>query len=263
MNQPSSHAANDERPGRFVRLAVVIARAGSKGLPNKAMAMLDGQTLVGWTITHAQAAKQLDGIILSSDSREVLEVGRAMGVDTCSRPPELADDTATIDAAVRHAVEQWEACHDRPVDQVVILYGNIPLRPLDLVDRALARLTATGAHSVQSVYAVGKNHPYWMKTLAGDQGDTLCMYQENAVYRRQDLPAVYMLDGGIIALTRASLFDFDPTGRQPHQFLGSDRRAIVTEQGDVVDVDTPLDLLLAQTIHEFRKKPSTAGDARA
>lgn len=249
--------------GDMTRLAVVIARAGSKGLPNKAMAVLDDQPLVSWTLQHALASKLINGVILSSDSAEVLGVGQSLKVDVTNRPSELASDQATIDAAVRHAVEVWEKQHHRKTDQVVILYGNIPLRPWDLVDRALDKLTQSSADSVQSVYPVGKNHPFWMKQLATDTAsgaqDVLAMYQNNAVYRRQDLPPVYMLDGGIIALTRESLFNFDPTGKEPHQFLGKDRRAVVTEAGDVVDVDTPLDLLLAQTIHAFRKKDRPTG----
>lgn len=247
-------------------LVVVIARAGSKGLPNKAMAILDDRPLVAWSLEHALASKLKAGVIVSSDSPEVRAVGQSLDVDVTDRPAELASDQATIDAAVRHAVEVWEAKHKKTCDQVVILYGNIPLRPWDLVDRALNKLSQSQCDSVQSVYPVGKNHPYWMKRLtngtdstnskdnADSANDVLAMYQDNAVYRRQDLPPVYMLDGGIIALTRTSLFNFDATGKEPHQFLGKDRRAVVTEAGDVVDVDTPLDLLLAQTIHAFRKK---------
>jgi CMP-N,N'-diacetyllegionaminic acid synthase len=241
-------------PSSPTRLIVVIARAGSKGLPNKAMALLDGRPLIAWTLEHARASTLASGIIVSSDSPEIRQVGQQMGVDVCDRPSALASDQATIDSAVRHAVETWETRHGRSAAQVVILYGNIPLRPMDLVDRALGKLDQTGCDSVQSVYPVGKTHPFWMKKLAGPSQDVLEMYQPNDVYRRQDLPPVYMLDGGIIALTRQSLFNFDPEGREPHRFLGRDRRAIVTEPGDVVDVDTPLDLLLAETIHNYRKQ---------
>ena len=48
------------------------------------------------------------------------------------RPADLAEDHATIDSAVRHAIE---ASGD-DANHVVILYGNIPVRPSDLIDRA-------------------------------------------------------------------------------------------------------------------------------
>lgn len=238
-------------------LAVVIARAGSKGLKNKAMVKLAGKPLVAWAIEHALGSRKVDQVVLSSDGPDILEVGRSYGIASYERPAQRANDSATIDDGVRHGVECWEADNSDRCSYAAILYGNIPLRPADLTDRALTKLIETEADSVQSVYNVGKNHPYWMKKLGGTFGDRLEMYQDNAIYRRQDLPPVYMLDAGVLAVTRESLFNFDPTGKAPHQFLGTDRRGIVTRPGDVVDVDDALDLALAEAIVRMRSQNAT------
>ncbi len=227
-------------------LCLILARAGSKGLPGKNIAAVAGRPMVAWAVAHAQAAQLrgvIDRIALSTDGEAIAAVGREMGVAVTDRPAELAGDTATIADAARHAVEQFEKRHSK-INRLVILYGNVPARPDDLIDRALAKLTETGCDSVQSVCPVGKMHPYWMKTLSGENGDVLEPFIENTVDRRQDLPPVYMLDGGIIAVTRAALMQVDPAN--PHAFLGSDRRAIVTRPGDVVDVDEPVDLQIAE-----------------
>ncbi len=240
-------------------LCVIIARGGSKGLPNKNTLALAGKPMVAWTIQHAQASRHLDHVVLSTDSQAIAQVGRDFGVEVVTRPAELASDTATMDSAVRHAVEAAEAQAGGTFDAVVILYGNVPLRPEGLIDAAIEKLRSTGADSVQSVCAVGKFHPYWMKTLDGAAGDALKHYQANSVYRRQDLPAVYQLDGGVIAVTHDSLF----TVREgdPHAFLGDDRRAVVTEPDQVVDVDTALDLAVAKALIEQRREhtPSSNG----
>ncbi len=227
-------------------LCVILARSGSKGLPGKNTRTLCGKPVVAWTVEHAKAAKGLDRVVLSTDSRDIARVGQEYGVEAVTRPAELASDTATVDSAARHAVEAVEQQTGETYDAVVILYGNVPLRPDGLIDAAVERLKSTGAHSVQSVCAVGKSHPYWMKKLGGDGADALEDYQPNAVYRRQDLPPVYLLDGGVIAVTRASLFTM--ADGQPHAFLGTDRRAVVTEPGQVVDVDTADDLALAEVL---------------
>lgn len=233
-------------------LAVIIARAGSKGLPNKAMQPLGGKPLIVRTIEHALGSKRVDAISLTSDSPEILEVGRSFGVHCYDRPEEICNDSATIDSAVRHGVECWEGETGHTCRYVAILYGNIALRPADLTDRAVQKLIETEADSVQSVYNVGKMHPLWMKKLGGTFGDVLEMYEDNQIYRRQDLPPVYMLDAGVLAVTRESLFDIDPA--EPHRFLGTDRRAVVTRAGDVVDVDTPLDLALAEAILKVKSR---------
>ena len=222
-------------------LAVVLARAGSKGLPGKNRLAVAGQPMLAWTLEHALGSRLIDRVVLSTDGDALAQIGRRYeGVEVIPRPEELANDTATVDAAARHAVTQIVSLHEK----IVILYGNIPVRPADLSDRALRLLHDTQADSVQSVCPVGKHHPYWMKRVGG-QGE-LIPYEDNEVYRRQDLPPVYELDGGVIAVTRNALFQSSTGG--PHGFLGQDRRAVVTQPGEVVDVDTAADLDLAATL---------------
>ena len=228
-------------------LAVVLARAGSKGLPNKNALPIAGKPMLAWTIEHALASKRIERVLVSTDGDELAQIAEQLGVEVVMRPQELASDTATVDAAARHAVNEAFGMHE----QVCLLYGNVPVRPTDLADRAIDTLESTGADSVQSVCPVEKNHPYWMKTVDPETGG-LGMFIENDVYRRQDLPPLYMLDGGVIALTRASLFRV--IEGEPHAFLGKDRRSIVTQPGEVIDVDTEQGLRLAETILNQRRQ---------
>lgn len=241
-------------------IAVILARAGSKGLPRKNQLPVAGKPCLQWTLDHAFNTPSVDRVLLSTDGNELAEIGRAAGAEVVMRPYEFAHDTAPVDGAVRHAVTSIIAAHPR----VLILYGNVPVRPEDLSERALAKLADTGCDSVQSLCPSGKNHPYWMKTLdgspaAGVPGDRLGDWEPNQVYRRQDLPPVYQLDGGVIAVTRESLFNVDPA--RPHAFLGEDRRAVLTAPGEVVDIDGPADLLVAQATLTLRQK--AADDVRA
>ncbi len=238
-------------------LAVIIARAGSKGLKNKNMRLLEGKPLVAWTIEHALGSVKPDAVVLTSDGPDILQVGKAYGIHTYDRPQELAGDQVTIDAAVRHGVSAWEKEHPQKKCQyVAILYANVALRPENLTDRALTKLIETEADSVQTVYNVGKMHPLWMRKLSGVHGDVLTAYEPNEIFRRQDLPPVYMLNSGVLAVTRESLFDVDPA--HPHQFLGENRKAIVTRPTDVIDIDDELDFMFAQSVLALNKKQSKA-----
>ncbi|MAE63885.1 MAG: hypothetical protein CMJ18_06390 [Phycisphaeraceae bacterium] len=233
-------------------VAVIIARAGSKGLSNKNIREVLGRPMVAWTVEHALGSRRVDQVVVTSDCPEVLRIADEYGVTACRRPPERATDTTTIDDGARHGIECWEREHGGRCHYVAILYANIPVRPRDLTDRALTKLIETEADSVQSVYPVGKMHPLWMKRLSGPFDDVLEMYEPNRIYRRQDLPPVYMLDGGVLAVTRDGLFNVDPA--EPHAFLGSDRRAIVCPAGHVIDVDDDLDLTLAEVILTRQRK---------
>lgn len=237
-------------------LTVILARAGSKGLVGKNGLKVAGRPMLAWTLEHAMRSCHAGRVVLSTDGEGLAEVAKSMGVEVVMRSAETATDNATVDSAARHAVSTIEAQANESFDAAVILYGNIPVRPAGLTDRAIVKLAETGCDSVQSVYPVEKMHPYWMKRLGGEDGDGLQMYEPNDIYRRQDLPPVYMLNGGVIAVTRKSLFNVDPAC--PHAFLGEDRRAIVNDPDEVIDVDSRLDLRVAEAVLLERRKSSVA-----
>jgi N-acylneuraminate cytidylyltransferase len=229
-------------------LAIVIGRAGSRGLLGKNTRPLAGRPLVDHTLDDALEAKSVGRVVVSTDCPRISEAAAHRGVRVIRRPAELAGDTATVDDAVRHALEVLSAC-DPPSGsapalerELVILYANVPLRPPDLIDRAVEHLRATGADSVQSYAPVGKCHPSWMVRL--EDGDRVRPNVEGHVYRRQDLPPLFLPDGGVIALRRDAVSA--SAGGPPGSFLGRDRRGIRTGPGAVIDVDDALDLLVAE-----------------
>ncbi len=241
------------RPNSGGALAIVLARAGSKGVPGKNAAMVAGKPCAVWTLDQAAQSSRVGKVVLSTDDASLITLAKARGVDVVSRPKELATDTARVDDAARHAVEEIERLegHAAPERPIVILYANVPVRPADLIDRALALLASSGCDSVQSYASVGKYHPWWMVRLdeAGKigpwEGDVLY----HNVFRRQDLPPAFVPDGGVVALTRRALFREVPDVTDgPHAFLGKDRRGITNREGDVVDIDAPTDLLVADAI---------------
>ncbi len=232
-------------------LATILARAGSKGLPDKCVRPLCGRPMIEYTIDHAQRSRRLDAIVLTTDSPRAAEIGRQRGIYVVDRPAELADDTATVDAAARHALEAYEAENDFYADAIVLLYGNIPVRADGIIDRCIEHLFATGADSVRTVAPVGKMHPDWMHRLDGDR---MIQYRENSIYRRQDLDPVYYHDAAVIAVTRGSLYTPPAHEEDYHAFLGRDRRAVVQNPEDTVDVDSLVDFYHAEAILRVRSE---------
>lgn len=235
-------------------IAAVLARAGSKGLPGKNVAPVAGRPCVAWTIEAALAAATVDAVLVSSDSPRVLAIARDMGATPVEHEPEHATDTATVDDAVRACLRR-AAGLDAPVtlDErdpsacVVVLYGNVPVRPAGLIDRAVDLLRRTGCSSVQSYAPVGKFHPWWQARLGEDgrvtpwEGDRLF----NGVHRRQSLPPSFVPDGGVLVVSRRALLLEEGVAPGPHAFLGRDHRGVRTEAGEVVDIDDAVDLAVA------------------
>jgi len=230
-------------------LGIIIGRAGSKGLPGKNARPIAGRPCIVWTIEDARAATRIDRVVLSTDDERMLQIGRAMGIEAIPRPADLARDDTTVDAAVRHAA--MAADPEGRCARVVILYANVPVRPPGLIDRGVALLEESGADSVQSYAPVGKHHPLWTAVVGDDggvrpwQGDVL----NAGIFRRQDLPPAHMPDAGVIVVTRRALFlEIDGVAPGPHAFFGAERRGIITGEGEVVDIDSEIDALVAEAI---------------
>ena len=222
-------------------LAIVIGRANSKGLHGKNSLNLAGTPMICHSIAHAENARCVTRIIVSTDGERIASAAKAVDVEVISRPKDLATDATPVCDVIKHAVEQASA--DEAV--IVVLYANVPIRPDDLIDRAVDLLVATGASSVQSYSDVSKHHPYWMCSM--DDDNRISPYVENNIDRRQDLPKLYLPNGGIIVVTKASLQAADSVSG-PHAFFGSDRRGIQTPPGSVIDIDDAADFALAESI---------------
>jgi len=224
-------------------LGVVLARAGSKGLRDKCVRTLLGRPLIDYTLDHALTSKRLTAVVLTTDSQRAKHLARQRGIEVIDRPPALATDTAPVDAVLRHAVETWEQRHEQRIATAALLYGNIPVRAPGVIDRALEHLERTNASSVRTVAPIGNHHPDWLHRLDGDR---MIQFRPNSIHRRQDLEPLYYHDGAVVAVTRQALFG--ARSDDPHSFLGPDRRALVQHPQDAVDVDEPLDLLLAEAV---------------
>ena len=234
---------------------IILARAGSKGLPGKNAMDIAGKPCIAWTIEAAQAAACAGRVVVSADGPELAEIALKWGADVHHRPAELASDTATVDAAARSCLA-WLDAQSGAGEQVsagqplVLLYANVPVRPAKLIDRAVELLISSGADSVQSYQPSGKHHPFWTARVSADgdvspwQGDVL----NHNIFRRQDLPPAYVPDGGIIAVTRAALTLTRGAPPGPHAFFGVKRRGVINPTGSVVDIDDRIDAIVAAAV---------------
>ncbi len=230
-------------------LAIILARSGSKGVPGKNIAPVAGKPCIAWTIEAAIEAHTVSRVVVSTDGDEIAEISRRLGAQVHERSSDLASDTATIDDAARQALVAVDP-HGQ-FGTIVLLYANVPVRPRNLIDRAVELLDRNACDSVQSYAIAGKHHPWWTATLDADggvspwQGGVL----NHGVYRRQDLPPAFIPDGGVIALTRRALMLHVPgVTPGPHAFLGRALCGVTTNEGEVIDIDTPIDLIVADAI---------------
>jgi CMP-N,N'-diacetyllegionaminic acid synthase len=225
-------------------LGVILARAGSQGLANKHLLKLCGRPVISYTFDHVAAARRLTRTIISTDCPTMKRLAQSHGIGIVDRPSELATATASVQDAMLHAMETFEAKSGFFADALVVLYGNVPLRGDGVIDRAIEML-GTGCDSVRSFCPVGKWHPNWMSRLKGDRVEALV---PGSIHRRQDLEELFLHDGAVVAVSRKSMLRGKENPGDPHAFFGVDRRGIRTEAGETVEIDQVRDLFLAEAI---------------
>jgi CMP-N,N'-diacetyllegionaminic acid synthase len=224
-------------PGPTV-LAVVPARGGSRGIPRKNVRPLWGRPLIVYTLDAALASRAITRLIVSTDDDETARVVEAHGVPVpFRRPPELATDTARQIDVVRHALQVAEAGDRLVYDVVVLLQPTAPLRTAADIDGALRTLSETGADSVVSMSEPLIDNPFYAHTIEGDRPVPL-IPNATAFTRRQEFPRAYIRNGAIYAARRSVI--------AAGALAGSDLRVYIMPPERSINIDTPLDLEVAE-----------------
>lgn len=227
-------------------LAVIIARAGSAGLRNKHLLPLVGKPVIQYTFEQARASRCITRTVVSTDSTDVRKLAEREFFETIARPDELATADASVQDVLLHALKTVEDRSDFHADAIALLYGNVPVRGRDVIDRAIDVLRDTQCDSVRSFCPVGKWHPAWMARIEGSENDRVIPLQQASIHRRQDLTPLFLHDGAIVAISRKSLLRGQQFPDDPHAFFGVDRRAILTEMGETIEIDHQRDLYWAE-----------------
>jgi CMP-N,N'-diacetyllegionaminic acid synthase len=186
-------------PGDKNVVAIIPARGGSKGLPQKNIKPLAGKPLVAYSIEAAKASPLVDRVIVSTDDEEIARVAREYGAEVpFMRPAELAADMAPTEPVLKHAVEWLEENENYHVDIVLFLQPTDIFRKKSMIEGVIRRLLEDdGIDSCFVAYATHKN--FWRRP--GDQWVRLA--PDIAYGPRQTREHLYREDTGIACATRA------------------------------------------------------------
>jgi CMP-N,N'-diacetyllegionaminic acid synthase len=231
-------------------LAIVPARGGSKGLPRKNLRLLAAQPLVAHAVAVGLAAELVEAVVCSTDDPEIAEAARLAGAEVpFLRPPELAQDTTEDLPVFQHALTWLERERGWLPELVVNLRPTSPLRRPEHVDAAIRLLCESGADSVKSV-CLARQHPHKMWRLErpwlAPFVDTEFRRTRGPDVPRAELDEVYWQNGVVDVTRREVIF-----GQQ--RMIGRRVAGLVTEPAESIDVDSDLDLALAELLMARRR----------
>lgn len=223
-------------------IAIIPARAGSKGIPHKNMAMLNGRPLIGWTIEAAKKAKLVDHIIVSTNDKDVIRyANEAWGVRSFMRPEELCQDDSPTEDAIHHVLETWAMHHpELPLTHAVLMQATSPIRYEDDVDNMVK-----GVSYVDSMVSVTEHHGFIFRQ--GPLGAECVNYPDFTRPMRQQMEQ-WQGNGSMWAF---SVDNF----RKYRNRLGGKVGLYVMAEETQHQIDSPYDLWLVEQIMKRNAKP--------
>lgn len=230
-------------------LAIIPARAGSKGIAGKNLAQLSGKPLIQYTIDAGKSSRLISRLIISSDDDEIIEYCKEQGIEIpFKRPKELAqDDTPMIDV-IKHAVVFLEEKESYRPHYIVILQPTSPLRTSTHIDEALGTLINSDADSTVSVMEVPHQfNPYSVMKWEEGYLKLFLPYDERKNLRHLK-PKFYARNGAAIyAFTYKCLVDKD-------SIYGEKILSYFMGREESVDIDSVFDLQQAEILLKNKQK---------
>jgi CMP-N,N'-diacetyllegionaminic acid synthase len=221
-------------------LFLITARGGSKGIPGKNIKLLDSKPLIYYSIDVARKFVADEMICVSTDDNKIIDVVESYNLKVpFIRPAELATDHAGSYNVIIHALEYYRQKY--PIEKVVLLQPTSPFRLVKHVKEAMESYSK----SMDAVMSVKLTHsnPYQLLYIENEYGFLQKVIKDANFERRQDLPPVFEINGGIYiynaeSLLRSKIGDFTKIKHYVMPELNS------------VDIDTPLDWTWAEFLLE-------------
>ena len=214
-------------------IAIIPARGGSKGVPDKNIKDINGKALIGYTIEQALECNLFEKVFVNTDSVRIKEVAESFGAEVpFLRPDYLATDSATTLDTVCHAISFYERYVD--FEGVFLLQPTSPFRDKKSFDDAYRGVKERGS---AVSYSPPREHPSRMRFI--ESGRVSNVMEEPKSLRRQDLPAVFVRNGAIYAFHKKIPFT-------KKSLIPKNHYPIIMDEMAGINIDTHFDMKIAE-----------------
>jgi YrbI family 3-deoxy-D-manno-octulosonate 8-phosphate phosphatase len=220
-------------------IAIIPARGGSKGIPNKNLQTVGGVTLLARTISACLKSESIATVYVSTDSDDIAAVALNNGAQVIRRPADISGDTASSESALLHSLNEIEKTSSLPKN-VLFAQCTSPFITHTDIDGILDLLK-----DHDSALTVTHNHAFiWRKD---NTGNAIGINHDSAIrLPRQQLDPEYKETGALYAM------NIDQFRKCGHRFFG--RIGMYEVPADrSMEIDEPEDLRLANTL-EIQEK---------
>tara|TARA_B100000780_G_scaffold49689_1_gene30861 strand:+ start:12683 stop:13387 length:705 start_codon:yes stop_codon:yes gene_type:complete len=221
-------------------LCTICARKGSKGLKGKNYLTLLGKPLIKHTIEQANKSKLFTKIVVSSDSKKIINISKKETDYTISRTKKLSNDHSSKVDAIKDALLRAEKHFKLRFDIVVDLDVTSPLRSKSDIKNALDLFIKKKPGNLVSGYKARRN-PYFNQVMYKNSYLDVVCNSKKKIVRRQSAPQIYDLNASIYIWNRNSLLSSIKT---------INKKTILFEMpySRSIDIDDKLDFMMVKYI---------------
>lgn len=216
-------------------IVIIPARGGSKGLPRKNVLPLCGRPLIAWNILAALEACGEGNVYVTTDDAEIAAVGERFGALIIRRPGELADDAASSESALLHALDVIRTDRELP-EFFLFLQCTSPLTHADDIRSIMELVVQESADSALS--ATASHRFLWRPASDGSVGGV--NHDPRIRQRRQDREPEFAENGAIYAMRTTGFME------KKHRFFGKTVLYAMPEERSW-EIDSPADFSVAGT----------------
>lgn len=218
-------------------IAIIPARAGSKGLPGKNTALISGKSLVQLAIETALSIPEITRVVVTSDDISVQKIANDLGVEVVVRPAELAQDNSPIESAILHALAELNL-DPTTTDVLTIIQPTSPLRDKQLLATSISSFIKNGSEGSLFGVVEVEHHPAKMLVVNGEFVVPFTKVEDLSAPRQQ-LDHIVRQSGSIYITNLKQFINFGTLFINPVKWVAVDG-------AEAIDIDTAQDLALAQ-----------------
>lgn len=229
-------------------LAIIPARGGSVGLKNKNMYRLNGKPLLSYTIEAAKKVKIIDRIIVSSDSKKILNFSKNNSVEAIKRPKNISGSKSTTHEAIIHCLNFLKKKENYIPHIIIILQPTSPLRNSKHINKAIKTfLKNKNATSLVSCVKVPHNfHPMSLMKENNEGYLINFLKAKKFFFRRQDKDLLFARNGAAIYIIKYLHVKKFLFGGKIIKFLMDENASI--------DIDSLTDIKKVKKILKIKRK---------
>lgn len=219
--------------------ALIMARGGSKRLPEKNIKIFAGKPLLAWTIQYCKESQFIDRTIMSTDCEAIADISREYGAEVpFMRPDALAGDDAHVAKVFDHALDFLLLSGEKP-DLIVWMSPTNPLRDTHEIDRFLRYFAAHQSAKILISMVEVRDHPMHSDMLPPDLN--MSAFSPFVDTNTQLLPKFYKSSEAL------KMVDVDYY-LQHRRFVTPNTFGYVHEEPYCVDIDSEHDFAYAESL---------------